>query len=339
MTHNRGKLTQGGFMTVRFHLVQAVVSLAIILAAQQIGAQETMRVAIPLFPTAAFPVLVANDRGFFQKEGLTVEPIRINSAPTTYQALISGDIQVTSGAPTGLLPSYLQGADIVALGSWDNLVPYVWVTREKISNIRELRGKKIGVNRAGSKPWLIIQVLLQDAGLDPSKDLQLLQMGGGSQERVGALMRGGIDATLADAMFEPIMKKRGFFVLRGNPTPFMNAPIAVKRSYLAAQRSTVKKFVKAFADATRYIIDNREGTMRPLTQMLNSNDPEVTDFAYQYLHTNSEASLYPPDDAVKNLLRMSSYVDKRLGSISASRVVDLSLLDELGTKRYQRVIR
>ncbi|HEX6769867.1 MAG TPA: ABC transporter substrate-binding protein [Candidatus Binatia bacterium] len=326
-------------MTVRFQLARAVVFLALVLTAQKIGAQETMRVAIPLFPTAAFPVLVANDRGFFQKEGLTVEPIRINSAPTTYQALISGDVHAAAGAPTGLLPSHLQGADIVALGSWDNLVPYVWVTREKIASIRELRGKKVGVNRAGSKPWLIVQVLLQDAGLDPGKDLQLLQMGGGSQERVGALMRGGIDATLADAMFEPIMKKRGFNVLRGNPTPFMNAPIAVKRSYLAAQRSTVKKFVKAFADATRYIIDNREGTMRPLTQMLNTNDPEVADFAYQYLHTNSEASLYPPDDAVKNLLRMSSYVDKKLGSISASRVIDLSILDELGTKRYQRVPR
>lgn len=73
-------------------------------------AQEKMRVAIPLFPTAAFPVLVANDRGFFQKEGLTVEPIRINSAPTTYQALISGDVHMAAGAPTGLLPSHAQGA-------------------------------------------------------------------------------------------------------------------------------------------------------------------------------------------------------------------------------------
>jgi ABC-type nitrate/sulfonate/bicarbonate transport system substrate-binding protein len=69
-------------------------------------AQETMRVAIPLFPTAAFPVLVAKDRGFFQKEGLTVEPIRINSAPTTYQALISGDVHAVAGAPTGLFPSH-----------------------------------------------------------------------------------------------------------------------------------------------------------------------------------------------------------------------------------------
>ena len=205
--------------------------VAVGLMAHSAPAQETMRVAIPLFPTAAFPLLVANDRGFFRNEGLTVEPIRINSAPTTYQALISGDVHAVSGAPTGLLPSHAQGADVIALGSWDNLVPYVWVTREKIADIRELRGKKIGVNRAGSKPWLIVHVLLQDAGLDPAKDLTLLQMGGGSIERIGALMRGGIDATLADVLFEPVMKKRGFFVLRGKPTPFMNAPIAVKRSF------------------------------------------------------------------------------------------------------------
>ena len=307
------------------------------LTARSARAQETIRVAIPLFPTAAFPLLVASDKGFFQKEGLTVEPIRINSAPTTYQALISGDVHAAVGAPTGLLPSHSQGADVVSVGSWDNLVPYVWVTREKITDIRELRGKKVGVNRAGSKPWLIIHVLLQDAGLDPVKDLTLLQMGGGSQERVAALMRGGIDATLADALLEPIMKKRGFFVLRGKTTPFMNAPIAVKRSYLTGQRSTVKKFVKAFSDATRYLVDNKEGTMRPLIQLLNSNDTEVVDFAYQYLHSNSEATLYPPEEAVKNLIRMSAYMDKKLGLINVNRVVDLSILDEIGTKRNQRV--
>ena len=321
-------------------LLRSIILLLILgLTAGSVPAQETMRVAIPLFPTAAFPVLVGNDRGFFQKEGLIVEPIRINSAPTTYQALISGDVHAAVGAPTGLLPSHAQGADVVALGSWDNLVPYVWVTREKITDIRELRGKKVGVNRAGSKPWLIIHVLLQDAGLDPVKDLTLLQMGGGSQERVSALMRGGIDATLADALLEPIMVKRGFFVLRGKPTPFMNAPIAAKRSYLAGQRSTVKKFVKAFSDATRYLIDNREGTMRPLTKLLNSNDADAVDFAYQYLQSNSDATLYPPDEAVKNLIRMSAYMDKKLGSISANRVLDLSILDELGTKRNQRAQR
>jgi hypothetical protein len=77
--------------------------------------------------------------------------------------------------------------------------------------------------------------------------------------------------------------------------------------------------------------------MRPLIQLLNTNDTQVVDFAYQYLRSNSEATLYPPDDAVKNLIRMSAYMDKKLGSISANRVVDFAILDELGTKRNQRV--
>jgi hypothetical protein len=33
---------------------------------------------------------------------------------------------------------------------------------------------------------------------------------------------------------------------------------------------------------------------------------------------------------------MSAYVDKKLGSVSANKIVDLSILDELGTKRNQR---
>jgi hypothetical protein len=79
--------------------------------------------------------------------------------------------------------------------------------------------------------------------------------------------------------------------------------------------------------------------MRSLNQLLNTNDPQAVDFAYQYLHSNSDATLYPPEDAVNNLIRMSAYMDKKLGSISASRVVDLSILDELGTKRNQRAQR
>jgi len=57
------------------------------------------------------------------------------------------------------------------------------------------------------------------------------------------------------------------------------------------------------------------------------------------LHANSEATLYPPEEAVKNLIRMSGYMDKKLASISVNRIMDLSLLDELGTKRYQRAPR
>src|SRR6185295_350020 len=64
--------------------------------------QDRVRIGVPLLPTVSYPVFIAHERGFFEKNGLKAEIIRINSEPTTYQALISGDIDATSGAPTGL---------------------------------------------------------------------------------------------------------------------------------------------------------------------------------------------------------------------------------------------
>ena len=61
------------------------------------------------FPPSPYPVYIAHERGFFERNGLKAEIIRINSEPTTYQALISGDIDATSGAPTGLVQSNIQG--------------------------------------------------------------------------------------------------------------------------------------------------------------------------------------------------------------------------------------
>src|SRR5262249_54924059 len=87
-------------------------------------AQDKIRIGAPLFPTVSYPVFIAQEKGFFEKNGLKAEIIRINSEPTTYQALISGDIDATSGAPTGLVQSNLQGVPVVSLGSWDNLVSY-----------------------------------------------------------------------------------------------------------------------------------------------------------------------------------------------------------------------
>src|SRR5262245_35837526 len=101
--------------------------------------QDRIRIGVPLFPTVSYPVFIAQDKGFFEKNGLKGEIIRINSEPTTYQALISGDIDATSGAPTGLVQSNLQGVPVVSLGSWDNLVSYTVATREKIDDLSQLK--------------------------------------------------------------------------------------------------------------------------------------------------------------------------------------------------------
>src|SRR5262244_936138 len=291
-------------------------------------AQEKIRIGVPLFPSVSYPVFIANDKGFFEKNGLKAEIIRINSEPTTYQALISGDIDATSGAPTGLVQSNVQGVPVVSVGSWDNLVSYTIATREKIDDLSQLRGKRVGVNRLGGKSSLVVRVMLEDAGLNSMKDVTLLQLGG-SQERLAALIRGGIDAAPVDFVFEPKMKQLGFFLVTGKKTPFMNGPITVKVSSLQANRPKWVRFVKSYLEATYYMTTNREGSVEVLRRAEGIEDKETLDHAYEQMRVRADVDLIPPEAAVDNLIKMMTYIDKRASSIDRTKLSDYSILKEL----------
>lgn len=290
--------------------------------------QDRVRIGVPLFPTVSYPVFIAHERGFFEKNGIKAEIIRINSEPTTYQALISGDIDATSGAPTGLVQSNLQGVPVVSLGSWDNLVSYTMTTKEKIDDLAQLKGKKIGINRLGGKSSLILRVMLEDAGLNTSKDVTLLQLGG-SQERLAALIRGGIDAAPVDFAFEPKMKQMGFHLVAGKKTPFMNGPIVVTAASLKSNRGKWARFVKAYLEATHYMTVNKEGSIQVLRRIMQTDEKETLEHAYEEMRTRATVDLVPPEAAVENLVKMMTYVDKRAATIDRGKLADYSILKEL----------
>jgi ABC-type nitrate/sulfonate/bicarbonate transport system substrate-binding protein len=178
-------------------IILALNLLVAVLLPRAVFGQDRVRIGVPLFPTVSYPVFIAHERGFFEKKknGLKAEIIRINSEPTTYQALISGDIDATSGAPTGLVQSNLQGIPVVSLGSWDNLVSYTMVTKHKINDLAQLKGKKIGINRLGGKSSLILRVMLENAGLNTTKDVTLLQLALDRDEQTRRLCVNQINCT------------------------------------------------------------------------------------------------------------------------------------------------
>jgi len=318
--------------TIAIATLIALSSMLEVFAPVNSSAQERVRIGVPLFPTVSFPVLIAQEKGFFERNGLKAEVIRINSEPTTYQALISGDIDATSGAPTGLVQSNIQGAPVVSLGSWDNLVSYTMVTREKVDDLSQLRGKKVGINRLGGKSSLVLRVMLEDAGLNTTKDITLLQLGG-SQERLAALMRGGIDAAPVDFVFEPKMKQLGFHLVTAKKTAFMNGPITVTVAQLKANRGKWLRFVKAYLEATYYMTTNREGSMDVLKKIIQTDERETLDHGYEQMRARATVDLVAPEPAIENLVRMMTYVDKRAATVDRSKLVDYSILKELAATR------
>ena len=61
--------------------------------------------------------------------------------------------------------------------------------------------------------------MLEDAGLDFNKDVTILQLGG-SQERLAALISGGIDAGPVEATLEPKIQSLGLHLYRANGRRF-----------------------------------------------------------------------------------------------------------------------
>ncbi len=227
-----------------------------------------------------------------------------------------------------MVQSNIQGVPVVSLGSWDNLVSYTVVTREKVDDLSQLRGKKVGINRLGGKSSLILRVMLEDAGLNTSRDVTLLQLGG-SQERLAALIRGGIDAAPVDFVFEPKMKQMGFHLVTGKKTPFMNGPITVTVASLKANRGKWARFVRAYLEATEYMVGHREGSIAVLKKIIPGDEKETLEHGYEQMRARATVDLVPPEAAVENLIKMMTYVDKRAATVDRSKLADYSILKEV----------
>src|ERR687891_2665828 len=164
------------------------------------SAQEKVRVGLGSISLQSGLVHIAKDRGLFTKYGLTIESVYIPGGSTNVQVLVSGglDLSQLSGAPG--VAANLEGADLVyVLGLLDKL-NYQLATRPEIKSAEQLKGKKFGVSRFGSSADFGLRALLKRLGVDPAKEVSILQVGD-EPARVAAIMSGNIDGTVANAPF------------------------------------------------------------------------------------------------------------------------------------------
>ena len=60
----------------------------------------------------------------------------------------------------------------------------------EVENVKALRGKKLGINSFGSSADYAAYAAVSRSGMDPNKDLTILAIGGGTPERLAAVVSG-----------------------------------------------------------------------------------------------------------------------------------------------------
>jgi NitT/TauT family transport system substrate-binding protein len=290
-------------------------------------AQEKIRIEYSSTDTLNQLWTIADDAGFYRKHGLDAEVVYIGSTTIGIAAIVSQDIQVGNAAGSGVANAAVRGADVVSVACMINVLAYELVVLDSVKSAEDLKGKAIGISRFGSVSDVAARELLKGLGLRPMEDVKLLQIGGAS-ERAAGFSRGiiaGFPSPPGNVHLIPGGLSHRILANMGDlpkpyPLPFICA--VTTKSYLAKNRSTVKRVVMALIEASHYFKTNREGTQKIVAKYLRGANKPYLDSAYQSTLKILERVPYTTREGMKIQL------DEALKQSPGSKVTVDSLIDD-----------
>jgi ABC-type nitrate/sulfonate/bicarbonate transport system substrate-binding protein len=299
-------------------------------------AQERLRIAWAGSTPSNTPIWVADQKGFFKKNGLSAEVIAISASTIVIQALLTGEVDFIIAPSATLVTSRLAGTDTIMVST--NLPLFIdhIVALAEITSIEQLKGKTGGVNRLGTTSDMTLRLALRRFGIDPEKETKIIATGENPQ-RLAALARNITQFTL---LGEPLVReaeKMGFRDLVDIGTlkiPYHVNSVVTREKTVKERRSFVLKVVRAFTEALHYIKTNKEETKALIGKNLKNNDPEGLERAYRAYNGAFPEVPYPNAEGVKTLLDDIAPRTPKAATADPKSFVDMSVVQELESSGF-----
>ena len=226
----------------------AQTKIRIVSAATVLDASQANNSSIPLH------------LGYWKSEGLDVE-VQPSTASASVQALLTGNAEVAYGGASSALAAREKGAKLKAvyLNVRKNIYYPAVLASSDIRSIRDFKGKIMGVSSYGAQMNLIFKAMFEEAGLDPAKDVQIVEIGVGPQA-LTALSNNRVQIWGTwDAQVSTI-ENLGFQV-RKFTSPLaeglsFGAAYYVREDYLEKNRDVVAKLMRGIAKGTVFALAN-----------------------------------------------------------------------------------
>lgn len=251
--------------------------LAISPSAGQAQPLEKLTVGISSVGPDQAGLLAAKEAGFFMERGLEVEFQFFSGAMASIQAVMSGHVSVASFAGVPLVRAVLAGADLTAIAELLGTLPYKLFVSPEIASPADLKGKRLGVNRYGSSADMALRFALAKLGLDPKRDVTILQIGE-RPLRLAALQGRSIDGTVFIPPENVAAGKLGFRELTDIARLGLKHPAAlvvIPRGMIEKHPETLRRFMTAVILGTHAFKTRREEGIQVLRKYLKNDDPEA----------------------------------------------------------------
>jgi NitT/TauT family transport system substrate-binding protein len=207
------------------------------------------------------------------------------------QSIIAGDTQIGMGSAPELVTAVNAGAKVHGFWGISNLMPYALISRPDIKTIAELKGKKIAVSARGSLSEFLTSYVLKNKGIDPSKDVFYVALGG-VPTRFAALLSGSADASLISAAQFDRGRKAGLnflFMLADLIPEWPQDLIYLKDDFVAGRDPEFRAFMRAYRRGVATSKKDADFTIAAMQKAMRFDQPTARDGYKAYV-----ASL--PDD-------------------------------------------
>jgi NitT/TauT family transport system substrate-binding protein len=274
------------------------------------------------------------DAGFFKKNGLAVEEIPIRDTLSAgIHSLLGVDLLIGFGNPLAIVQPLASGADIALVGSHVSFDDYGMGVGNGISSIKDLKGKKIGVSGLGLRSDLVARVILRRAGLDPSKDVEVVAAGL-SPARALAVSKNYVQGAPLRRDVAEEAKKLGIKVLDANAVPVVTDLLITTRSYIKREDDTMRRFMKGYAEAIHHFVTRREDSLNILKKYFPASQSQSLDAMYDVFLPRLRPLPEFNREAVQALMDVGSAVDQKGKALKSTDLIDSHFLDELKTSRF-----
>ncbi|HYT57743.1 MAG TPA: ABC transporter substrate-binding protein [Verrucomicrobiae bacterium] len=269
-------------------------------------AQEFRRI---LYGTTAspshLPVWVAKEAGYFEKNGLNVEPVQVRGGSLITLAIITGDLPFSGAGAESVVAARAAGGDVVLLACPVDADPVYLITRPEIKSAQDLKGQASAVTRYGSTTHFYLRAALKHVGLNPEKDMTILQLGAGP-EIVVALDRGAIAAAALTTRYAIPFLQRGWPVLVDLSTTDLVYPsscVTSSRAFIRAEPKTTHEFLRAYVRGIHLIKKDLRFAEKSFAKWMREKDSTIAKKTVEAYARLFKPAPIVPDKGIDNVIQ------------------------------------
>jgi NitT/TauT family transport system substrate-binding protein len=316
-------------------LSSAVLSVASVKTA---SARDDLPIGYTAITGIKAGLWVAEEAGIFEKYNIQPHLILITSGSKMVQAMLGGDLPLAGAAGNAAVDAALAGADIVMIGALAKVPAFYIMASPEIKSIEDLRGKAVGVTRFGSSTDFTIRYLLRKHGLNPDRDVTMIQAG--DLFAAAAMLKS--KAIVAAPFSSPTnlrAQEAGARVLMNMGEAgiyFPHDAWMARRSFINANEDLIRRFIKGYSEGVAKLFSDPDLSRRAIRRFTRATDPKIVDAVYQYAVDYVEKIPYNTREGIVEVLNQAAVRNPKAKEAKPEAFYDDRFVKELDAAGFYK---